>query len=214
MERAGGPPTCWATPDGVIELAADDVHVWRAQLDAGPCPSAQEVAALVAGLLGVLGHYRHDEAGPAAGAQSLRFSISCSAAVALVAVTRGRALGIHVDAVCRRVDLEQVAAHFFTRLENEHLAALAGPARQVAFFALWTAKEAFVKATGEPPVCALEHSDVTLRPGPPLELTALRGRPEEAALWSLRSIDAGAGHVAALAVNGRIASVATWQWVA
>lgn len=79
----------------------------------------------------------------------LRFNLSHSGALALVAVARGRQVGVDVEQLRPMPDLDGVADRICTAAERSALAALAGPHRESAFFALWTRKEAFAKATGE-----------------------------------------------------------------
>nr|QEO74577.1 4'-phosphopantetheinyl transferase [uncultured bacterium] len=71
----------------------------------------------------------------------LRFSATRSGDVALVAVARGRALGVDVERVDARVDHREIAARFFARGERDGLD-LAG------FYEAWTRKEALLKLSG------------------------------------------------------------------
>ena len=54
------------------------------------------------------------QAGSVRGAQRLRFNLSHSADVALIAVARGRAVGIDVERLIERDDLQRVARGFFS----------------------------------------------------------------------------------------------------
>jgi 4'-phosphopantetheinyl transferase len=58
----------------------------------------------------------------------------------------------------------------------------------------------------------LDSFDVSLAPGEPAALLATRGAEPEAARWSLREIDVGANHIAAVAVEGGCLRLRCWLW--
>lgn len=91
----------------------------------------------------------HDQGKPFLQDAELEFNLSHSHALALIAVSRGRRVGVDVERVHDLPDLEALAARVCTPAELETLTALADPHRTRAFFALWTRKEALAKATGE-----------------------------------------------------------------
>jgi len=78
----------------------------------------------------------------------LEFNLSHTADLALVAVTRGRRVGIDVEAIRPLRDLLGIARRVLSPSDFERLARLA-PGRQVAAFWLaWTSNEACLKAVG------------------------------------------------------------------
>jgi 4'-phosphopantetheinyl transferase len=79
----------------------------------------------------------------------IQFNLSHSGALALIAVARGRQVGVDVERLRPLADLEDVAARVCTAREREALAALAKPQRERAFLTLWTRKEALAKMVGE-----------------------------------------------------------------
>lgn len=91
----------------------------------------------------------HDQGKPFLRDAELEFNLSHSGALALIAVARGRRVGVDVERVHAMPDLEALATRICTPDELATLAALAEPHRTHAFFALWTRKEALAKATGE-----------------------------------------------------------------
>ena len=76
------------------------------------------------------------------------FSVSHSAGLVVVAVTASFAVGVDLERVDRRLDVEAVAARFLPDCESALLSALAPGARHAAFFRLWTRHEALLKARG------------------------------------------------------------------
>lgn len=85
----------------------------------------------------------------APGRAPVRFNLSHTDGAIVVAVARAdRAIGVDVERLDRVVDARRLAERFFAPSERTALAALDEPARRDAFFALWTLKEAALKARG------------------------------------------------------------------
>ncbi len=80
---------------------------------------------------------------------TLNFNLSHSDGIALYAVTRGRELGVDLERIRPDRADENVAEQFFSPREMAALRALPPNARPEAFFACWTRKEAYIKATGD-----------------------------------------------------------------
>jgi 4'-phosphopantetheinyl transferase len=120
----------------------------------------------------------------------------------LVAVTRGREVGVDLEHIRPEMATDRIAARFFSDCELAALRALSPPVRPEAFFLCWTRKEAYLKATGAGLTLALDQFDVTLRPGEPAALLADRNDLAATRRWSLRELSPGPGFVGALAVEG------------
>jgi len=121
---------------------------------------------------------------PGSAAGDLRFNVSHTGDFALFAFSRGREVGVDVEAVLPMRDADAVARHYFSRSEFRAYRALEPGAREAGFFTCWTRKEAYLKALGGGLQSALSEFDVP--PG-----------------WSLRSFSPAPGHAAALAVELR-----------
>lgn len=145
---------------------------------------------------------------------SLRFNLSHCRGLALYAVTRGREIGIDLEAVQELVDAEAIARRFFSPRENAALQAIPAQHRALAFFNCWTRKEAYVKGLGDGLTHPLDQFDVSLAPGEPVRITSGgRGAGLAAAAWTLRELFPPAARwVAALAVEGRAEAISCWQW--
>jgi medium-chain acyl-[acyl-carrier-protein] hydrolase len=137
-----------------------------------------------------------------ASATDLRFNLTHSHGLALVAVTRGREVGVDVEYVRRDLAGELLAERFFSPREAAALRALPEPQRREAFFRCWTRKEAYIKARGAGLSLPLDRFDVTLRPDEPAMLLATHDEPDEARRWTLRALTPGEGYVGALAAEG------------
>ncbi len=134
--------------------------------------------------------------------QGLQFNVSHSGDLVLIAITKGRAVGLDVEKIRPDVDLDGVATRFFSTLECQRLASLAGPAKYEAFFKCWTRKEAYLKAHGGGLSVPLDRFDVSFLPNEDVVLLETRPDPNEAKRWTILPIDVPYGYVAALAAQG------------
>lgn len=145
----------------------------------------------------------------------LRFNLTHSHGLALLAVTHGREIGVDVERLrAMEGDGEPLAERFFSPREVSVLRPLPPQLRREAFFHCWTRKEAYIKAQGKGLSLPLDQFDVTLNPDEPAALLATRHDPPEAQRWSLRSLIPGEGYVGALAVEGHSWRLWCGDWVA
>jgi 4'-phosphopantetheinyl transferase len=134
--------------------------------------------------------------------RGLRFSASYSGDLALFAVAREIEVGVDVERVRADVDVEQIAATFFSNGEREALRGLAGDVRLRAFFTCWTRKEAYVKALGVGLSLPLDSFDVSfgLDAAPLLDPCPVSGAAGMA--WSLQDVEVEHDYAAAVVVEG------------
>ncbi|MDV7143122.1 4'-phosphopantetheinyl transferase superfamily protein [Tropicimonas sp. TH_r6] len=85
--------------------------------------------------------------------------------------------------------------------EDEH-ASLSPPLWPAGFFRRWTRREALVKALGTGLTVEMDALDVSLSPGAPAEMKAIRLPSARAEDWSLTHFDLADGFVGALATRG------------
>ena len=140
---------------------------------------------------------------------SLRFNMSHSRGVGLVAVSDTKEIGVDVEYIRPDFASEDIARRFFSSREVSAFNALSSELRVAAFFRCWTRKEAYIKAIGLGLSKALDGFDVTLAPEAPPEL--LRADEDDASRWSLSDIDVGSDYAAALVVEGQISEIRCWQ---
>jgi 4'-phosphopantetheinyl transferase len=146
-------------------------------------------------------------------AQELQFNLAHSEDLALVVLTRHRAVGIDVERIRPLPNLEEIAATVFSPLEKAALAALPEPAQLLAFYRGWTRKEAYVKARGMGLASSFDQFTVSLAQDEPARLVRVEGNDaEETARWSLRTLEPAAGYVGALAVKGHGWRLSQWHW--
>ena len=79
----------------------------------------------------------------------IHFNQSTSSGLGLFAFTRAGPVGIDLEHIRPLPELAQILQRHFSAHEREGIARLPEPDRLAAFFAAWTLKEAFLKATGD-----------------------------------------------------------------
>jgi 4'-phosphopantetheinyl transferase len=144
-------------------------------------------------------------------APDLHFNLSHSSGLGLLALSTGQAVGIDIESIRPAVDRDNIARRFFAPAEVAALHALPAEQQEQAFFTCWTRKEAYIKARGLGLSIPLGQFVVSLAPGEPARLLAREpGAP--AGQYAMAAIDPGPGQVAAVAVEGRLASLQLWDW--
>lgn len=129
----------------------------------------------------------------------MAFNLSHAGERALLAWTRAGEIGVDIE--CLRPVTPGLAERFFAPEEAAALAALPAAEQTAAFFRCWTRKEAYLKALGSGLARPLDGFVVSLAPGQPAELLAVRGDPEEARHWRLEHLDPAPGYCAAIAMR-------------
>lgn len=130
---------------------------------------------------------------------ALRFNVTHSGGVALVALAVEREVGVDIEAVRPIEDLEDLARSTFSELEWQAIAA--APDKTAVFFAIWARKEAVVKALGLGLSLPLDVFDVEPRPAAPGALLASRDAALSASRWIMHELPPMHGYASALAVE-------------
>ncbi len=144
----------------------------------------------------------------------LRFNLSHSRSVGLLAVARGAELGVDLEFIRDRIVDGKIARRYFSPVEVAALEALPAPVQIRAFFACWTRKEAYIKARGEGLSFPLDQFSVSLVPDEPAVLLANEIDPQETRRWHLYQPAVGADYEAALAIGARDWRFKQWAWPA
>jgi len=131
----------------------------------------------------------------------LRFNVSHSAEMAFLAFVVDHRLGVDVEKIRADVDIAALAEQFFSSHERAELGALPEDLRLPAFFACWTRKESFIKATGDGLSLPLSEFSVTTHPDLEPHLEDVRGDAEARKRWSLADLSDHEGYRAALTVE-------------
>lgn len=142
----------------------------------------------------------------------MEFNLSHSGDFALIAVARGRKVGVDVELIREDVELENLAARYFSPREVSEFMALSPEQRTLGFFNCWTRKEAYIKAQGRGLSLPLDGFDVSLSPNEPAILRATRPDAHEAPRWRLTSLDVHSGYAGAVAAQGKELDLRYWNY--
>lgn len=149
---------------------------------------------------------------PGLSGPGMRFNLSHSGLIALVAVTALGEVGVDVEKVApERAEIDIARRNFSSRECGDFLE-LTPPERVGAFFRCWTRKEAFIKGKGLGLSLELGLFDVTLSPGQKASLTASREDPADPLHWQIHDIPVGQGYAGALALRGTCHEIRLWDW--
>ncbi len=144
------------------------------------------------------------------GSQKLRFNLAHSSGLALIAVTRGREIGVDIEQIRNDVEIEPLAERLFSESERDNLRSINKRGKLRAFFTCWTRKEAYLKARGEGLSFPLDQFTVSFLPGEPPRLLTVKNNPSEVERWTLFHLEPSPGYAAALAVEGVLQQLKCW----
>jgi len=134
------------------------------------------------------------ELSPASGSH-LRFNLSHSADLALIAIAADADIGVDVEYIRPQPQYAEIAKRFLSPIEVDYLDGLPSHFRDEAFFSFWTKQEACVKARGDG-----------------LELDGASHAPDPARQWSLYEMQPAPGYVGALVIEGSGWRVRQRRW--
>ncbi len=127
---------------------------------------------------------------------NMKFNMSHSADMLVIAITKRIDLGIDVERMRPLPELTIMAQDNFSLAEQAALFALPEAERTRAFFNCWTRKEAYIKATGDGFAMSLHDFDVTLDNPPRMT----RAEGDDPTKWTLYHLDPSPGYVGAVCV--------------
>jgi 4'-phosphopantetheinyl transferase len=128
---------------------------------------------------------------------SIRFNVSQSSGVALVAFALQREVGVDVERLRDDIDCVAISGRFFAPEEAAAVRTLDAPERRAAFFMYWCCKEAWLKARGDGLSFPLDRCRIAWRPGEPPRLR-LEDSDGQEQPWSLTVLDPEPGYAGAV----------------
>lgn len=131
----------------------------------------------------------------------IRFNLAHSNSLVVIALAKGREVGVDVEWTGREMDWPLIAERVFSASELGGVLALPPEQQERAFFAGWTRKEAYLKATGEGLTDEISEIEFTFAPGKPAEVLRLPGADVETVSWEVHEIPLPEGFVGALVVE-------------
>ena len=215
-----GPPFMAASTRS--PLAETEIHVWRLQISAAsPRAVSAHAHAVLHELLNyytgstqaiAIGHGAHGKP-YALDAASPHFSISHSGGLILIAFAWAQEIGVDIERMTRERPVLSLAERFFSAAEAAALARLPATERLRAFSALWTCKEAVLKAIGRGLAFGLDRLEFTLDAcGQPQCLSHIADEAGQSAEWQIQRLQPAPGHVAALAWRGAPRRIHCFNW--
>lgn len=134
--------------------------------------------------------------------QAVQFSLSHSGPYALVAVSKGRAVGADVEVRKADLDALKLAQRFFAPGESQLIAQADGEVRQQLFYRFWTAKEAYVKGRGEGISLGLDRFGIVFEPVSSLARVRWTESGAFDSAWHVQSLSLPDHLAGAIAVEG------------
>jgi 4'-phosphopantetheinyl transferase len=139
-------------------------------------------------------------------ALSLRFNLSHTRGRVACAFARSADIGVDIEHIERKVDLQPLAQRVFSPAEQAGLFALDPVAQRARFFELWTLKEAYIKAIGKGFTAPLQAITFSPEAPDPVPLTLGPAIADDAASYSCRRFAVGEEHALAVVWRGRDSS--------
>lgn len=132
----------------------------------------------------------------------LQFNLSHTSGAVLMALCRGRQIGIDIERIREGVDVDDIAKRFFSSAEQAELRLFANAkSRTQAFFHCWTRKEALLKATAQGLTFPLSRFDVSVDPEKWQVDLITRPDANEADRWSIARVELPCEYAGAIAVE-------------
>jgi 4'-phosphopantetheinyl transferase len=213
-----------------LDRAEDAVLAFRQSLSAEECATADRFRfekhrrffTVTRGVLRqIIGRYtgaspeavqfRYSEHGKPAVAEpptDIRFNVSHSGDLAVVALCLGAEIGVDIEQDDRQLLVTTISERFFTPDEHAEIERQEDEKRLGTFLRYWTAKEAVMKATGfgmslEPKAIAIALD--------PLQIVSLPAVVPGG--WRLHAFQPAAGFTGAVAVGGDLERRSYFEWV-
>ncbi len=152
------------------------------------------------------------EISPELNKAGIHFNLSSSEDAAIYAFSQGHEVGVDIEQTREIKKMAQLVQRFFSISEKTQFCSLPESQKKAAFFSGWTRKEAFIKATAKGLSFPLTGFDVSLAPGEPAKLIAIKGNADIASQWSIRDLKIAHGFAGALAVKGHVNKINYRQW--
>ena len=139
-------------------------------------------------------------------ADDLSFNASEADGLSLIAVARGRRVGVDVERLRSVPEAKGIVCDFGSPLEKEAFGLVRREEREDWFLRWWTGKEAFVKAVGDGLSLPLATFSILVSAGGGMRL---EGGGDA---WSVHTLDPAPGYVGALIVEGPMPQLSVGVW--
>lgn len=144
---------------------------------------------------------------PAVHGHDLRFNLSHSENVGLIAISQGHEIGVDVEQIRPQISTADLARRYFSVLEVADLEKLPASEQPNRFFDYWSAKEAYIKARGRGLNIPLDAFDVPIDGGSCPFKVIDRNEPSESGRWQVYPLNVCDGYAAAVCVDRGVQSI-------
>jgi 4'-phosphopantetheinyl transferase len=142
---------------------------------------------------------------------NVRFNLSHSHGIAVIAIGLRREMGIDVELLRSDFAGEDIATRYFSQREVEELGRLPADLRTEGFFRCWTRKEAYIKARGDGLHVPLNSFSVSLSPDRSPGLSSV-----DESRWRIESFvpasEPGPGYAGAVVAEGKDWKSRYFEW--
>ena len=140
----------------------------------------------------------------------VEFNLSYSHDMVIIAITRGKTVGIDIEKINYDIDENEIINAYFSEKEICRLNAVDNLQRKDLFFRYWTIKEAFIKAKGEGLSYGLNNFTVQVSEMGGYELLEDHFSSSDLDSWNIKKIDTEVEYVASLVVEGSEAKIVNY----
>lgn len=158
-------------------------------------------------------HFHQNSYGKPALAENyhLRFNMSHSGDQVLYGITWECEIGVDIEKIRPFENAEQIVERYFSHHEKRAFLEFPAHKKEVAFFAIWTRKEAYIKAQGQGLSLPLDQFTISFLPDEPVRLIETKHNKKERKRWSLHNISIHPDYLAAVAVEGHDIKLCEYQ---
>ncbi|MEX2365846.1 MAG: 4'-phosphopantetheinyl transferase superfamily protein [Pseudohongiellaceae bacterium] len=131
----------------------------------------------------------------------LHFNVSHARGLIALAVVLEYEIGVDVESVIRKTDIDKLAERYFSPQEFRSMEDFNAKQRNERFFDLWTLKESYIKACGQGLTIPLEEFSFSFE-GKAIHIAFSPQRNDNPGRWSFWLLNPGGDYRLALAVSG------------
>ena len=139
---------------------------------------------------------------------NIKFNVSHSANLAIYAISQNREVGIDLEYIREVRTADKIIKRFFTQQETDFYYSQPENKKKLAFFTLWTRKEAYSKARGMGIGLPSKEFDLNLAPTTVTSTTNTKAESK----WSLVDIEIDEDYLAALATEGKDIEICRFEF--
>lgn len=135
---------------------------------------------------------------------SLQFNVSHSQDLALYGFNYQRIIGVDLEYIKENIDYQQLAKRFFSPQELQLINSYPVAEQKTIFFQLWTAKEAYLKATGDGLAGSLDSIKFSIDNNYKLNLVDIKQAHQPVSNWLIKNFIPQDNFISTIAVEKQV----------